>query len=241
MEKRRDLSTQEAILIKQDPLKVLQNDAKEIITAEKKKTRQRRFLLPFKYSEFRNLFIMLGTACLNKRNQNKNFVIDENNEPAIKQLHYYATNNPAFARDLTKGILLQGKYGCGKTILLKTYSVLHNHIIRKYCLNYPLLLFIRSVELQEQIRKKSTSHFTRRPIVIDEFGRESKTVQDYGNIIRPISELLSLRSDLGTLTHGTSNFTLSTLSSNEFYGKMIGDRLKMMFNFITLYGESRRV
>nr|WP_320118480.1 hypothetical protein [uncultured Marinifilum sp.] len=240
MEKRTDLSTQEAILIKQDPVKVLQNDAKKIITAEKKKIRQRRFLLPFKYSEFRNLFIMFGTACLNKRNQNKSFVIDENNELVIQQLHYYASNNPAFAGDLTKGILLQGKYGCGKTILLETYSMLYNHIVRKYSLNYPLLLFIKSVELQEQIREKTVSHFTRRPIVIDEFGRESKTVQDYGNIIRPISELLSLRSDLGTLTHGTSNFTLSTLSSNEFYGKMIGDRLKMMFNFITLSGESRR-
>jgi hypothetical protein len=26
----------------------------------------------------------------------------------------------------------------------------------------------------------------------------------------------------------------------DFYGAMIGDRLKMMFNFITMKGESRR-
>ncbi|WP_372750832.1 hypothetical protein [Labilibaculum sp.] len=241
MERKRDLSTQEAISIRQGSIEALQNDAKEIIADEKNKIRQRRFLLPFKYSEFRNLFVMFGTACLQKRHQNRSFVIDKNNEPAIQQLHYYSTNNTAFAGNLNKGILLQGKYGCGKTILLETYSMLHNHIIRKYCLNYPLLLFIKSIELQEQIRKKSASHFTRRPIIIDEFGRESKTVQDYGNIIRPISELLSLRSDFGTLTHGTSNFTLNTLSTDEFYGSMIGDRLRMMFNFITLHGESRRI
>ncbi|MDR1583037.1 MAG: hypothetical protein LBS55_07250 [Prevotellaceae bacterium] len=64
---------------------------------------------------------------------------------------------------------------------------------------------------------------------------------DYGNVSRPISELLSLRSDAGTLTHGTTNFNLNTLSSEEFYGGMIGDRLKIMFNFITLNGESRRI
>ena len=43
------------------------------------------------------------------------------------------------------------------------------------------------------------------------------------------------------ILNGTSNFTLQTLSKEDFYGGMIGDRLKMMFNFITLPGESRRV
>ncbi|MDE5417916.1 hypothetical protein L3049_07840 [Labilibaculum sp. DW002] len=241
MERRKDLSTQEAILIKRNSVKILQNDAQKVITDAKKKIRQQRFLLPFKYSDFRNLFILFGTACLHKRFQNKSFFIDDKNEPTIQQLHYYATNNPAFAGDLTKGILLQGKYGCGKTILLETFSMLHNHIVRKYCINHPLLLFIKAVELQEQIRKQSMNNFVRRPLIIDEFGRESKTVQDYGNLTRPISELLSLRSDIGSLTHGTSNFTLNTLSSDEFYGQMIGDRLKMMFNFITLQGESKRI
>lgn len=241
MERQKDLSIQEAILTKQKSFEVLQNDAKEIIAGEKEKNGQRRLLLPFKYPEFRSLFIMFGTACLHKRHQNKSFVIDENNEPAVRQLHYYATNNSSFEGDLTKGILLQGKYGCGKTVLLETYSLLHNHIVKKYSLNHPLLLFIKSLELQEQIRKQSVNRFVRRPMIIDEFGRESKTIQDYGNVIRPISELLSLRSDLGTLTHGTSNFTLQTLSKEDFYGGMIGDRLKMMFNFITLPGESRRV
>lgn len=241
MERRKDLSIREAILIKPDSVETLQNDAKGIIAGEKEKNRQRRLLLPFKYSEFRSLFNMFGTACLYKRCQNKSFIIDRNNEPVIQQLHYYATHNSAFEGDLTKGILLQGKYGCGKTILLETYALLHNHIVKKFSLNNPLLLFIKAVELQEQIRKQSVSKFVHRPMIIDEFGRESKTIQDYGNVIRPISELLSLRSDLGTLTHGTSNFTLQTLSSEEFYGGMIGDRLKMMFNFITLHGESRRV
>ena len=113
--------------------------------------------------------------------------------------------------------------------------------MQKFRLNYPLLSFIKALELQEQIRKQSVNMFVRKPLIIDEFGRESKMVQDYGNVTRPLSELLSLRSDAGSLTHGTTNFLWNTLSSDEFYGGMIGDRLKTMFNFITLPGESRRV
>lgn len=241
MEKRKDLSIPEAILTNQEFYQVLQEDAQEIIAGEKEKMRQRRFPLPLAYSDFQSLFFKFGAVCLLQRNQDRNFVIDDNNEPIIKQLYYFATNNPAFTGDLNRGILLQGKYGCGKTILLETYSLLHNHVVRKFSLNYPVLLFFKSVELQEQIIKQSVNVFVRKPLIIDEFGRESKTVQDYGNITRPLSELLSLRSDAGSLTHGTTNFILNTLSSDEFYGGMIGDRLKTMFNFITLHGESRRV
>jgi DNA replication protein DnaC len=202
---------------------------------------RQRLPLPLDYTDFQNLFRSFGTVCLHHRNQNRSFVIDGDNEPMIGQLYLYATGNPSFTGDLKKGIMLQGKYGCGKTLILETYSLLHNHVIRKFSLRHPLLTFIKSMELQEQIIKQSASAFAKRPLIIDEFGRESKTVMDYGNISRPISELLSLRSDTGTLTHGTTNFTLATLSSDEFYGGMIGDRLKAMFNFITLKGESRRV
>jgi DNA replication protein DnaC len=241
MEKRKDSYISEAILTNQEFYQLLQKDAQEIIACEKGKMRQRRMFLPLAYSDFQSLFCTFGAICLLNRNQDKNFVIDDNNEPIIKQLYYFATSNPSFVGDLNKGILLQGKYGSGKTILLETYSLLHNHIVRKFSLNYSLLLFIKSLELQEQIRKQSVNIFVRKPLIIDEFGRESKTVQDFGNITRPISELLSLRSDAGTLTHGTTNFILNTLSSDEFYGGMIGDRLRTMFNVITLRGESRRI
>lgn len=241
MEKRKDLSIQEAILTNQEFYQLLQKDAQEIMASEKEKMRKRRLFLPLAYSDFQSLFCSFGAVCLLNRNQDRNFVIDNNNEPVIKQLYYFATSDPSFAGDLNRGILLQGKYGCGKTVLLETYSLLHNHIVRKFSLNYPLLSLIKAVELQEQIRKHSVNMFVRKPLIIDEFGRESKTVQDYGNITRPLSELLSLRSDAGTLTHGTTNFILNTLSSDEFYGGMIGDRLKAMFNFITLHGESRRI
>jgi len=240
MEKEKDSSIREAISTNRDFYQTLQSDVLEIVSDEKEKMCRRRLVLPLAYPDFRDLFQSFGNVCLYSRNQNKSFVIDNSNEPIIEQLYLYATNNTAFGGDLNKGIMLQGKFGCGKTLLLETYSMLHNHIVKKFSLNRPLLTFIKSVELQEQILKQSVKMFVQRPMIIDEFGRESKTVQDYGNIVRPISELLSLRSDAGTLTHGTTNFTSETLSSEDFYGAMIGDRLKTMFNFITMKGESRR-
>ena len=240
MEKEKDLSIREVISINRDFYQTLKSDISEIVSGEKEKMLSRRLVLPLAYLDFRDLFQSFGNICLYNRNQNKDFSIDNYNEPIIEQLYLYATNNPNFTGDLNKGIMLQGKFGCGKTLIFETYSVLHNHAVKKFSLNRPLLTFIKSVELQEQLMRQSTWMFVQRPLIIDEFGRESKTVQDYGNIMRPISELLSLRSEAGTLTHGTTNFTLETLSSEDFYGAMIGDRLKMMFNFFTMKGESRR-
>ena len=241
MEKRKGLSIREVISTNQQFFQILRKDAQEMVAQEKEKNRRLCLPIPLTYADFQSLFCEFGSICLFNRNQAKTFVIDKNNEPMIEQLYCYITNDSAFSGDLNKGIMLQGKYGCGKTILMETYSLLHNHISRRFLLNQPLFTFIKSVELQELIVKQSASVYARRPLIIDEFGRESKTVQDYGNVSRPISELLSLRSDIGVVTHGTTNFTFATLSSNEFYGGMIGDRLKVMFNFITLNGESRRV
>lgn len=176
MEKKKDLSIREVISTNQEFYRTLQKEAEEIISDERKKILQHRLSLPLAYPDFRNLFLLFGTVCLHKRNQNRIFIVDENNEPIIKHLYFYATHNPSFEGDLSKGIMLQGKYGCGKTVILETYSLLHNHIIKQFGLNYPLLTFIKSVELQEQIRTQSISAFVRRPLIIDEFGRESKTV-----------------------------------------------------------------
>ncbi len=240
MGNKKDLSIREVISTNRKLFEALRNDVQGILSGEKEKMQRQRLYLPLAYSDFRELFLSFGTYCLYQRNQRREFVIDKNNEAVIELFYYYATNDSSFSGDFDKGIMLQGKYGCGKSVILETYSMLHNHIVMNYSLRLPLLMFIQSIELQEQIVKQSVKSFIQRPLIIDEFGRESKTVQDFGNILRPISELLSIRADMGTLTHGTTNFTLDTLSSTEFYGGMIGDRLKMMFNFIPIPGESRR-
>lgn len=131
MEKRKDLSIREVISTNQQFFQALQKDAQEIVDHEKEKMQKLRLSLPLAYADFQSLFCEFGTICLHNRNQVKDSVIDKNNESMIVQLYCYITNNSAFPGDLNKGIMLQGKYGCCKTILLETYSLLHNHISRR--------------------------------------------------------------------------------------------------------------
>lgn len=240
MEKRKVLSIREVTSTSGNFYDILKSGIEEKLSREKKKIEQRFLLLPISFDEFCDLFLAFGTHFLLQQNQNKSFEFDQYNEPIIKQLFLYLTRDSSFSGDLDKGIMLQGKYGCGKTVLMGTYLQIHNYIVKRLTLHIPNITFIKSSQLQEQLIKQSSSNFEFRPLIIDEFGREAKTVQDFGNILHPVSELLSIRSDNNSITHGTTNFTCETLSSNEYYGGMIGDRLKMMFNFIPMRGESRR-
>lgn len=240
MEKRKVLSIREVTSTSSSFYDILKNDIEELVSREKKKIEQRFIPLPISFDKFCDLFLSFGTHFLLQQNQNINFEFDQYNEPIIRQLFLYLTRDVSFAGELEKGIMLQGKYGCGKTVLMGTYFQIHNYIVKRLALHIPNITFIKSSQLQELLIKQSSSNFEFRPLIIDEFGREAKTVQDFGNILHPVSELLSIRSDNNSITHGTTNFTWETLTSNEYYGGMIGDRLKMMFNFIPMKGESRR-
>jgi hypothetical protein len=136
--------------------------------------------------------------------------------------------------------MLMGKYGCGKTLILESIAEMYNTILRELRIQRPLLKFMKSMELLETLKEKSVKLFSLFPLVIDEFGREPKQVMDFGNLRSPIIELLCERCDTGAWTHGTTNFTLDTFYAENQYGQMTADRLKSMFNFIELKGDSRR-
>jgi hypothetical protein len=63
----------------------IQEDVSEIVAREKEKMLKRRLPLPLAYSDFRELFCSFGTICLHNRNQNRNFIIDNDNETTIEQ------------------------------------------------------------------------------------------------------------------------------------------------------------
>lgn len=88
---------------------------------------------------------------------------------------------------------------------------------------------------------------SRRPLFIDELGREQLEINDFGNRIRPVNDLMEARYEYGARTFFTSNFSLDTLSKgrNEKgemvgYGKYVGERIQEMVNIITMPGGSRR-
>jgi DNA replication protein DnaC len=207
---------------------------------EKKKAEGVRFPFPFEYEDYKALLTQSANILLERRRERNTFCIDERNEPVIRQLYLYLKLDSQFQGDMRKGIMLVGRYGSGKTLIMQALTEMYNTVIRTYHLQRPLLAFIKSSDLLNELKSKPVNAYSRLPLIIDEFGREPKQIMDFGNLRSPMIELLCERYDNGTWTHGTSNFTLETLSGENQYGKMTGDRIKSMFNFIELEGESRR-
>ena len=207
---------------------------------ERKRSETLRFVFPFEYDNYVELLTESANVILKRRREETLFVIDKLNEPIIKQLYLYIKLDERFSGDLQKGIMLMGKYGCGKTIIMQAWVEMYNAVIHSFHIQRPLLKFLKSTELLDILKEKSVKAYSKMPLVIDEFGREPKQIMDFGNLRSPMVELLCERYDTGAWTHGTSNFTLDTLCAENQYGKMTGDRLKSMFNFIELKGESRR-
>lgn len=226
--------------ISMNKLDICREAIKARFTGERKENSMLRFQFPFEYEEYKLLLSDSANNILEKRREQNSFIVDNKNESIIKELYFYLTLNKQFSGDLQKGIMLVGKYGCGKTLIMQAMAEMYNSVVHALHIQRPLLKFFKSSELQEILKGKPIRAYSRMPLVIDEFGREQKQIMDFGNLRSPMIELLCERYDTGVWTHGTSNFTLDTLCSENQYGKMTGDRLKSMFNFIELKGDSRR-
>jgi DNA replication protein DnaC len=233
-------NTSSAGAISTDWAKLCMEALKNSFAGEKKKSDAVRFAFPFGYGEFKTLLTQSAQVVLERRRECNSFVIDSINGPVIAQIYLYMRMDERFAGDLQKGMMPVGRYGSGKTLIMQAMTEMHNTVIHTLHVQRPLLRFIKSSELRNSVKEKSVNDFSRMPLVIDELGREPKQIMDFGNLKSPMIELLCERYDRGAWTHGTSNFTLETLSSENQYGKMTGDRIKSMFNFIELKGDSRR-
>ena len=143
--------------------------------------------------------------------------------------------------NIHKGIYIGGKVGCGKTLLMQSFCEILHLISRRTVEMIPATL------LYERIIHDGIDMLAKRPLFIDELGREQLEIAAFGNKIRPIADLMALRYNNGARTFFTSNFKLSTLSRgrNEKgeligYGQYIGERIQEMTNIVEMPGESRR-
>ncbi len=200
-----------------------------------------RFSLSVSYEEFEQLISQSAQAVLRRRGVEGDFVIDRHNTPTLRQLYLYTAYDSSFEGNLDKGLMLQGRYGSGKSLLMESYAHLQNFLARRFpAIKTPIITYTSAIDICNYIKKCGVQEYRLRPLIIDDFGREPKSVMEFGNVINPLSELIFARADKAVVTHGTTNLLLETLASKEYYGAMIGDRLRAMFNFIVLDGGSRR-
>lgn len=202
--------------------------------------KENRLIFPFGFDEFKKMLSACAKTIMLQRNDSNNFIIDPNNLEVIENLYIYLKGDKTFSGSLNKGIILVGKIGCGKTLILQALGQVYNTLLRTMYLRKPMFSFYRSVNLQRAIQDSTIREHSFKPLIIDELGREPKQIMDYGNEKSPIIELLCERYDNGAWTLATSNFTLDTLSSDAYYGKMTGDRLRAMFNVLEVKGGRRR-
>lgn len=179
------------------------------------------------------------------------FLVDERNTRLLQALYRWVWCSTSSVLDPTKGLLLWGPVGVGKSVILKGLQIYESKI-NKACFGYthPLLGFgfVSAAELSLLYTEKGieglakyTNRFTMTNLAIDEVGREPVEAKYFGTELNVIQMVLQLRyeSRRQVLTHLTTNLNPDR-DFAAIYGSYIVDRLKELFNVIEIRGESRR-
>lgn len=215
-----------------DKINKIITNLQDELTEERNNIKKMRAFVKIDANQFKEIFILNAEIILAKKNQEKTFIIDENNKEVINQLYFYLIGSDRFKGDLYKGIFLSGNIGSGKTLILNSFLKIIEDLSIK------VVTKLHSKAIASFLKENGESYLNQRPLFIDDIGKEAKTVNDYGTVKNTIPDLFALRYDFGSWTFATCNYKSDKLT--EFYGETIFDRFKEFFNNMELSGNSRR-
>jgi len=163
-----------------------------------------------------------------------------------QELIRYFHGDPDFKGELTKGLLLMGPTGTGKTLAMQIMSIYRQIDDIKFIMNgvtYRMNYEIIDVNMLVSYFLASAFDgidiYGRRYIIcLDDIGTESEHVKHYGNTLDVVSHVLTERYSKRLLTFGTTNFPISTLE--EKYNDRVISRMYALFNFIEMRGNDFR-
>lgn len=168
------------------------------------------------------------------------FQITEPDYPILYKLIAYFLKDEAtcyhYGLDLTKGILLAGPIGSGKTTLMNLMKYLtpteHKFYV-KPCRDISFEFIQEGYQIIHKYSIGKLYHAEAKTICFDDLGVENN-LKYFGNECNVMAEILLSRYDIfiskKILTHITTNLSASEIET--IYGNRVRSRLRAMFNLI---------
>ena len=166
-------------------------------------------------------------------------IIDSDYPIIYKLIAYFLKDEPTchqYGIDLTKGILLAGPIGSGKTALMNLMKYLTPTEYKFYIKPCRDISFEFIQDGYQTIHKYSIGklyHSEAKLICFDDLGVENN-LKYFGNECNVMAEILLSRYDLFVskkiVTHITTNLSASEIEA--IYGNRVRSRLRAMFNLI---------
>lgn len=175
-----------------------------------------------------------------KQDYGSNFHFIEEDMENIKKLVAYFLKDEftatQFGLDLSKGILLSGPVGSGKTTLMtimKYITQKENKFYMRTCRDISFEFIKEGYEIIHRYSRGSYSQTDCKNYCFDDLGVESN-LKYYGNECNVMAEIILSRYDLfiskKIITHITTNLSASEIET--MYGNRVRSRLRAMLNLI---------
>lgn len=199
------------------------------------KTIEKKPLMPLAEAKAKVWKIM----CELMQKQGREYIFDKYNRTLIAELTKYFTWQDGCAYDINKGLWLFGPVGAGKTFLMEVFEI--------FTTRYELPTAFRSHNMKtiagacQGEGYKELYKYYQGFVCLDDVGIE-QPVRHMGNSIccftEMITELYKRHTKSGKIAIVTTNLFPESLVAH--YGERVEDRIKQLFTFVCLGGESKR-